>query len=91
MAHYGAQCEIDFGDFPIEQSDFVVADAAITADSVVFGAVAYAAPTGKDLDELEMDDLSLRFGVGDGFITINARGQTGLVSGKFKINYGRLK
>lgn len=91
MAHYGNQCEIDFGDTPIEQADFVVMDAAITTDSVVFGSVAYAAPTGKDLDELEMDDLSLRFGVGNGFLTINAGGQSGLVSGKFKINYGRLK
>lgn len=71
---------------PVAQADFVVADNAVSSDSIVLGSVAYEAPTGKDLDELEMDDLILRFGAGSGQFTINACGNSGYVEGKFKIN-----
>lgn len=83
---WNRQVEIDFGSLPVEQADFVIADAGVTPATVVSGSVAYVAPTGKDLDELEMDDLQLRFGAGSGQFTINARGNLGYVEGTFKIN-----
>lgn len=83
---WNRQVEIDFGSLPVEQADFVIADAGVNLASVISGSVAYEAPTGKDLDELEMDDLQLRFGSGTGQFTINARGNVGYVEGTFKIN-----
>lgn len=83
---WNRQVEIDFGSLPVEQADFVIADAGVTSATVVSGSVAYVAPTGKDLDELEMDDLQLRFGAGSGQFTINASGNLGYVSGNFKIS-----
>lgn len=83
---WNRQVEIDFGSLPVEQADFVIADAGVNLASVISGSVAYEAPTGKDLDELEMDDLQLRFGAGSGQFTINARGNAGYVEGTFKIN-----
>ena len=49
--------------------------------------MAYEAPTGKDLDELDMDGLDLKFGPGTGQFTLYARGLDGYVADKFKINY----
>lgn len=83
---WNRQIEIDFGALPVAQADFVVVDSGVSEDSIILGSVAYSAPTGKDLDELEMDDLILRFGGGIGQFTINARGNSGYVEGKFKLN-----
>lgn len=83
---WNRQVEIDFGDTPVPQADFVIVDPGIDANSVITGSVAYDAPTGKDLDELEMDDLILRFGAGIGQFTVNASGSSGYVEGKFKLN-----
>lgn len=83
---WNRQIEIDFGDTPVAQADFVVVDGGVTVNSVISGSVAYEAPTGKDLDELEMDDLILRFGAGSGQFTINASGDDGYVAGTFKLN-----
>lgn len=83
---WNRQIEIDFGAVPVPQADFVISDLGIGVNSVITGSVAYDAPTGKDLDELEMDDLILRFGSGVGEFTINASGSLGYVEGKFKLN-----
>jgi hypothetical protein len=81
------QTEIDFGSMPVNTATFVVADADVTAASKLIGAVAYVAPTGKSLDELEFDVLDLRFAPGAGIFTLLARSLQGYVAGKFKINY----
>lgn len=83
-----SQTEVDFGSTPVEEALFTIADAAATATSKIIGSIAYAAPTGKDLDELEMDSLELTFGPkGVGEFYIYARGADGYVADKFKINY----
>lgn len=82
-----SQAEIDFGALPVAEASFVVADANVSPTSHITGTVAYEAPTGKDLDELEMDELDLKFGPGSGQFTLYARGREGYVSDKFKINY----
>lgn len=81
------QVEIDFGAIPVSEASFTIVDAGVTSSSVVVGSVAQLAPAGKDLDELEMDTLGLRFGAGNGQFTIFANGLSGYVADKFIINY----
>lgn len=82
------QTEVDFGSTPVSEALFTIADATATATSKIIGSVAYAAPTGKDLDELEMDSLELKFGPkGAGEFYIYAKGLDGYVHDKFKVNY----
>jgi hypothetical protein len=82
-----SQVEIDFGSLPVSEKSFTVVDGAVTVSSKLVGAVAYVAPTGKDLDELDMDGLDLKFGPGSGQFTLYARGLDGYVADTFKINY----
>lgn len=79
--------EIDFGSVPVEELNFVVIDPEITGSSRITGNVAYSAPAGKSLDEIEVDDIVLRFGAGAGQFTIFARSLQGAVSGKFVVHY----
>jgi hypothetical protein len=81
------QIEIDFGSLPVSEAKFLITDASVTSSSHITGSVAYEAPTGKDLDELEMDGLDLKFGPGAGQFTLYAVGENGYVADKFKINY----
>lgn len=81
------QAEVDFGVTPVSEASFTITNAAVTASSIISGTVAYAAPTGKDLDELDMDGLDLKFAPGTGQLTLYARGLDGYVADKFKINY----
>jgi len=81
------ETEIDFGAVPVAEGSFTVVDLSVTASSKIIGNVAYVAPTGKDLDELEMDTLDLKFAPGTGQFTIYAACLTGHVADKFKINY----
>jgi hypothetical protein len=81
------QTEIDFGTTPISEASFTITDADVSLSSQLIGLVAYEAPTGKDLDELEMDGLDLKFAPGVGQFTIYARGLDGYIADKFKINY----
>lgn len=81
------QTEIDFGTTPVSEASFLITDADVSAGSHLIGSVAYVAPTGKDLDELEMDGLDLKFAPGSGDFTLYVRGMDGYVADKFKINY----
>lgn len=81
------QTEVDFGALPVSEASFIVINSNVTPSSNIVGTVAYVAPTGKDLDELEMDELDLKFGSGGGQFTIYARGRDGYIADKFKINY----
>ena len=84
---YAEQTEIDFGATPVAEASFTITDAGVTSASIITGSVAYLAPTGKDLDEIDMDELSLSFGAGSGSFTIFARGLSGYIADKFIINY----
>lgn len=81
------QTEIDFGTTPVSEATFLIADATVTAASHLVGSVAYVAPTGKDLDEIEMDGLDLKFAPGVGQFTLYARGMDGYIADTFKVNY----
>ena len=81
------QTEIDFGSTPVSEASFTVVDAGVSGSSQLTGQVAYEAPTGKDLDEVEMDAFHLSFGPGSGQFTLFIQSLEGLVIGKFKINY----
>jgi hypothetical protein len=81
------QTEIDFGTTPVSEASFTVGDEDDFVDSRITGDVAYEAPTSKDLDELDMDGLELKFAPGDKALTIYARARDGYVADKFKINY----
>lgn len=81
------QTEIDFGATPVAEASFVVVDVDVSPSSQIVGVVAYEAPTGKDLDELDVDGLDLKFAPGVGQFMIYARGLDGYVADKFKINY----
>lgn len=82
-----SQTEIDFGSLPVAEASFTVVDASVTPTSRIVGHVSYEAPTGKDLDEIEMDVLDLSFGPGNGQLTLYAKGTQGYVADKFKVNY----
>lgn len=79
--------EIDFGTTPISEAEFTVTDATVSPASHIIGQVAYEAPTGKDIDELTMDAIDLKFQPGSGEFYIYAKGLEGYLADKFKINY----
>jgi hypothetical protein len=81
------QTEIDFGPIPIDSTNMLISDAGITTSSFIIGSIAYVAPTGKSLDELEFDAFDLRFAPGTGQCTLHITSLQGLVADKFKINY----
>lgn len=81
------QTEIDFGTTPVAEAEFTVGDEDVTVFSRISGRVSYEAPTGKDQDEMTMDDLDLKFAPGDKSFTIYARGRDGYVADTFKVNY----
>jgi len=82
------QTEVDFGTTPVADGTFVVVDAAVTAADQIITNVAYEAPTGKDLDEIEMDVLDIRAAAGAGQFTLYVTAVDGsYLHDKFKINY----
>ena len=83
------QTEVDFGTTPVKDGSFTITDSQITANSIVVATLAYDAPTSKDLDEVEMDDLVIRCGqatAGQFTMFIHAADGSYLAD-KFKINY----
>ena len=81
------QTEIDFGATPISEKEFTIVDSDVLITSKLIGNIAYEAPTGKDLDELEMDAIDLKFQAGVSLFKIYAKGLEGYLHDKFKINY----
>lgn len=83
-----SQTEIDFGTTPVSEESFTVIDVTVSASSQIIAQIAYEAPTGKDLDEIEMDDIQLRCQPDVGLFTIYARAADGsYLADKFKVNY----
>jgi len=81
------QTEIDFGVIPVSEKEFTITDSDVLVTSQITGTIAYEAPTGKELDELEMDSIDLKFAPGSGQFKIYAKGLEGYLHDKFKINY----
>lgn len=81
------QTEIDFGTTPVFAAEFTITDADVSATSNLIAQVAYEAPTGKDLDELELDCLYLQCQPGAGQFVLRAEGMDGYIADKFKVNY----
>lgn len=82
------EAEVDFGSTPLPELSFLITDVNVTATSKIIGGIAYVAPTGRDLDEVEMEPFNLRFGPGNGQLTIWAQAMEGPVTGKYKCWYG---
>lgn len=82
------QVEVDFGSAPVfGQKIFSVVDPDAKEGSLVVPTIAYVAPTGKELDELELDDFSIKGRSLSGTVELLIASLTGAVSGNFKINY----
>ena len=81
------QTEVDFGTLPLYAQEFIVVDSDVTLTSHLIGTVAYVAPTGKDLDEMEMDNIDVKFAPGSGQFTVRVTGEEGYLADTFKINY----
>lgn len=82
------QTEVDFGSIAISEQSFTIIDEDVTPNKKIIAQLAYEAPAGKDLDEVEMDYLNIRCSAQDGtlimFITSN---DGSYLHDKFKINY----
>jgi hypothetical protein len=85
--HNVKQTEVDFGDDKVTEKSFTITDADVSPTSQIVGTVAYEAPTGKDVDEVEMDSFELKFRPGSGSFVLFMKALEGSVYGKFKINY----
>jgi hypothetical protein len=89
VAGLNSQTEVDFGDLTyVTEKTFTVVDANVTATSKITAQLAYEAPTNKQLDEVEMDDLVILCGqCATGSFSMVITSLTGSLYGKFKINY----
>lgn len=82
------QVEIDFGSgLNQHQKIFNIVDDNVSVGNKVMASLAYEAPTGKSLDELEMDEIIFKCKANDGSIDLIATSLFGPVRDKFKINY----
>lgn len=83
-----AQTEVDFGTTPVSDATFTVASVGVTTASQIIAQVAWKAPTGKEIDEIEMDNLEIRCqpGTDQFFMFINTADGSYLAD-KFIIQY----
>jgi len=82
------EVEIDFGTTPKSEQSFIISASGIKPTNKIICSVSYEAPTGKDQDELEMDDLQLRAVAGTDNFTLYVKSADGsYLADKFKINY----
>ena len=83
------QVEVDFGDLPVSSQEFTISDATAVSTSNISAAVAYEAPTGKQLDEVTMDNLQIRCGQpsAGSFKMFIDTADGSYLAGYFKINY----
>lgn len=83
------QIEVDFGTTNyVTEAIFTITDAACLITSKVIAVLAFEAPTGKDLDEVEMDSFFIECKAEAGQFQMHIYSLEGSVYGKFKINYG---
>mgnify|MGYP003633457157 CR=1 FL=1 len=85
----GGRTEIDFGALPIYEKEFTITDPNVILTSNITASLAYESPTNKDLDELEMDSLSIVCGQASAgsFKMFVKSIDSSYLADKFKINY----
>jgi hypothetical protein len=82
------QTEVDFGTTPVAEGTFTITDASVSTSNQIIAYLAYEAPTGKDLDECEMDSLNIVCSNGTGQFNMYITTADGsYLADKFKINY----
>lgn len=81
------ETEIDVGTTPVAEAAIFVSDVLLDANSKIIGGVAYKAPTGKELDELEMDALEIKFEPWEAGLYVHIKGLEGYIADKFIIWY----
>lgn len=79
--------ELDFGAIPIKWKKFSVTDSNIVSTDIVDCKLAYLQPTGKSLDEVEMDSFYIICKPKAGSIDFLIKSLEGHVKGKFKFRY----
>jgi hypothetical protein len=82
------EVELDFGTPAVVEKVFTVADAAVTALSLVNMLQSGAAATGRQADEAEFDAIDCRCEPFVGGFRVYATSLLGSVVGKYKFNYG---
>jgi hypothetical protein len=89
-AGYGeahTQVEVDFGTTPLAEQTFTITDTWSRTDSIISAQTAWEAPTGKDLDELEMDTLVITPNANAGSYDLLVKSTDGsYLADTFKIN-----
>lgn len=83
--------ELDFGTTPIKWKKFSVTDSNIVSTDIVDCKLAYLQPTGKSLDEVEMDSFYILSKPFSGGVIFLIKSLEGHVKGKFKFRYQILK
>jgi hypothetical protein len=82
------QTEIDFGSMPTTDVIFTIMDSTVKPTSHIIARMAYEVPTGKELDETEMDDLNIICKAGSGQFDMFIRSiDNSYLADKFKVNY----
>lgn len=83
------QVEVDFGDALYQSYRiFEINDSDAEVGRKILAEVAYEAPTGKSLDEIEMDEFTVNAGCSEkGKINLIVKSLSGNLHDKFKINY----
>lgn len=82
------QTEVNFGSTPVSNATFTITDGTVSATSNIIAQVSWEAPTGKDLDEIEMDNLQIRCQPDTGqFLMYIETADGSYLEGNFKINY----
>tara|TARA_R110000772_G_C13229577_1_gene432606 strand:+ start:417 stop:1088 length:672 start_codon:yes stop_codon:yes gene_type:complete len=85
----GGRTEVDFGTLPVYEKEFTITDTNAIATSNITASLAYEAPTSKELDEIEMDMLSISCGqsLAGSFKMFIKSIDGSYLADKFKINY----
>lgn len=84
----GYRVEVDFGELPLAEKTFTIQNPKVVQGSVITAEVAYETPTGKNIDEIEMDSFQVKCGNGNGsFPMIVSTTDGSYLEGNFKINY----
>lgn len=85
------QVEVDFGDtLYTKYKTFTISDSSVVEGAKIIANIAYDAPTGKDLDEIEMDEIICTAGnVINGSFDLMVKSLSGSLRNKFKVNYSK--
>lgn len=83
------QVEVDFQeDLYQTYKIFTILDEDVVAGDSIVANIAYDAPSGKELDEIEVDNIICYAGnASDGSFDLIVKGMTGSLHDKFKVNY----